>query len=97
LTDVRVPSGRLNNLSSQTQTIDSNKQKSEVVAVIWLVFVIVLFLFKIRSGSKRFLTGGTYTDLYTRPGFVIKQLRCVPTDRVYMDKVDSVSNWLSKR
>jgi hypothetical protein len=57
------------------------------------VFVIVLFLLKILSG---YLTGGTYTDLYTRLGFAVKKLRCVPADHVYIDKVNSVSNWLSK-
>ena len=59
--------------------------------------MIVLFLLKIRSGSEKYLRDGTYTDLYTRLGCVVKKLRCVPTtDRVYIDKVDSVSNWLSK-
>ena len=59
--------------------------------------MIVLFLLKIRLGLEKYLRGGTYTDLYTRLGFVVKKLRCVPTiDRVYIDKVDSVSNWLSQ-
>lgn len=74
-------------------TDSEHEQESEVYDLsrshVWLE---ATFVPKIHAGLEPYPIGGTYADIYRYGEIAVKILRCVSTDRIYIDKVILVSN-----